>query len=299
MGLLDKVRDFFYDDEEYEEEIVHKEKKDKKERKIKFEKPEKKEKIDIEPKRQKNETQTISDRELFKAERTFNFPFNMDDDFDEEEKQKPKEDNLEAKEKVETKKYTTRITSYNDVINQREKAETPKIEKEEKKFKPTPVISPIYGILDKNYKKEDLLIDSSLELSKTKKINYESVRKRAYPKMYDTKEENETSVEDEKGIFYNLDDEDKESKNEDDEVKIIYNDVEFEDNEEAENDNKNITIGERIEKYEKKLEKEKEADSEEKEENEDDAILSETKEQDLFNLIDNMYNSEEEDEEEE
>ena len=292
MGLLDKVRDFFYDEEEYEEEVVHKEKKDKKERKIIFEKTDKKDKKDIEPKRQKNETQTISDRELFKAERTFNFPFNMDDDFNEEVK--PEENKKEEPEKKETKKYTTKITSYNDVFNQREKVEkTVKEEPEIKKFRPTPVISPIYGILDKNYKKEDLLIDSSLELAKTKKINYESVRKRAYPKMYENEEE--TQIKDDKGIFYNLDEEAKEN----DEVKIIYNDVEFEDNEEIENDDKNVTIGERIEKYEKKLEKKKDVDSEKKVENEDEAILSETKEQDLFNLIDNMYNSEEEDEEEE
>ena len=35
--------------------------------------------------------------------------------------------------------------------------EQPKIIKEEKRvFKPTPIISPVYGVLDKNYNKEDI-----------------------------------------------------------------------------------------------------------------------------------------------
>ena len=86
----------------------------------------------------------------------------------------------------------------------------------------------------------------------------------------------------EKDIFYNLDE--KEDKEEDDEVKIIYNDVTFDEEDE------DVTIGEKIEKYENELDND---------DLEDNDILSKTGEQDLFNLIDNMYNSDDEEDEEE
>ena len=84
--------------------------------------------------------------------------------------------------------------------------------------------------------------------------------------------------EDIKGIFFNLNEEktDEINKDDDDEVKIIYNDVSFDENED--NTNK-----ESIENKEPSID--------------EDNILSETKEQDLFNLIDDMYSSDDEDEE--
>ena len=33
-----------------------------------------------------------------------------------------------------------------------------KTKEEKKQFKPTPIISPVYGVLDQNYKKEDLIV---------------------------------------------------------------------------------------------------------------------------------------------
>ncbi|MBQ9023595.1 MAG: hypothetical protein IJ105_00060 [Bacilli bacterium] len=266
MGILDKVRDFFYDDE-YEEENEKNLSKHK-------EKP-KKEKIKIVEKTEDlEEKQEISERELFKAERTFNFPFDVDDEEPEEKKEevKPVEKEPVYKSYDNEYKQTKPLSIRNYTKYEKEE------EKEsEKKFKPTPVISPIYGILDKNYKKEDLLIDNTKE-PEEKKLDYETVRKRAYSKVYDTGEEES------KSIFFNLD---EEKKDEEDEVKIIYNDVETE--EETQDDN-NKTIGEKIEEYENSL-------KEENNESEDENILSETKEQDLFNLIDNMYNSDEDEEE--
>ena len=274
MSILEKVRDFFYDDEEdILEDIKKKPSKHGKEKKEKIKIIEKEE-IKEEPK----ETQSISERELFKAERTFNFPFDVEDDITEKEEVKEvpviekKEEYKPQREYKETKPLSIRnYTKY-------EKEEEP-----EKKFKPTPVISPIYGILDKNYKKEDLLISDNKTKVEEKKLDYETVRKRAYSKAYKTEEENDS-----KGIFFNLDEEKKEDE---DEVKIIYNDVE-----EEKEDDKTKTIGEKIEEYEKSLKKEEVEDIETTEE---ENILSETKEQDLFNLIDNMYNSDEEDDEEE
>jgi len=56
--------------------------------------------------------------------------------------------------------------------------------KEEKSyFKPSPIISPIYGILDKNYKKEDVVQKRDIKLSNSferDKISIDDIRKKAY-----------------------------------------------------------------------------------------------------------------------
>ena len=285
MSLLEKVRNFFYDDE-YEEEIEP-------------EKPhhkEKKEKIKIkEHKEEPKERQEISERELFKAERTFNFPMDIED---EEEEIPTRKNIIEEEEKEEVVKvHKPRIeeikkeeVSYNGIRDYARYEEKKEERNEPKRFKPTPVISPIYGILDKNYKKEDVLMDVNQEHESPKKVDYDTVRKRAYADVY-------TKPEETKGIFYNLEEEKEEPEDTDfdeadEDVKIIYNDVNYDEEEKNDDD---MTIGEKIDAYEKEKEEDIDINSEYED---DDQILSETKEQDLFNLIDNMYNSEEEEEEE-
>ena len=285
MSLLEKVRNFFYDDE-YEEDIEP-------------EKPqhkEKKEKIKIkEHKEEPKERQEISERELFKAERTFNFPMDIED---EEEEIPTRKNIIEEEEKEEVVKvHKPRIeeikkeeVSYNGIRDYARYEEKKEERNEPKRFKPTPVISPIYGILDKNYKKEDVLMDVNQEHESPKKVDYDTVRKRAYADVY-------TKPEETKGIFYNLEEEKEEPEDTDfdeadEDVKIIYNDVNYDEEEKNDDD---MTIGEKIDAYEKEKEEDIDINSEYED---DDQILSETKEQDLFNLIDNMYNSEEEEEEE-
>lgn len=63
-------------------------------------------------------------------------------------------------------------------------------EKKEDKtyFKPSPIISPIYGILDKNYKKEELRAkdENSYEIPRgNKKVDFESVHKKAFGSLAD------------------------------------------------------------------------------------------------------------------
>ena len=65
--------------------------------------------------------------------------------------------------------------------------EQPKILKEEKKyFKPTPIISPVYGVLDKNYNKEDIKTkkDTTKHYTNTT-ITIDEVRKKAYGTLED------------------------------------------------------------------------------------------------------------------
>lgn len=278
MSLLEKVRNFFYDDE-YEEEIEP-------------EKPhhkEKKEKIKIKDFREdRKEKQDISERELFKAERTFNFPMDIEEEEERIPVRREKEQKIEEEEDIKVYKpkfeepKEQKEVSYSGIRTYAKKEERREEREAPKKFRPTPVISPIYGIMDKNYTKEDLIMDASNDYEAPKKVDYDTVRKKAYSSAYSK------SLDDTKGIFFNLDEEKEEVKNEEDEdVKITYNDVTVE--EEQKDDD--VTIGEKIDEYEKQLE-------EDEDEFEENQVLSETKEQDLFNLIDNMYNSEDEEDEE-
>lgn len=63
---------------------------------------------------------------------------------------------------------------------------------EERKFKPSQMISPVYGVLDKNYKKEDIKVkDERLyEIPRRKSLNYEDIRKKAYGTLTDELEKN-------------------------------------------------------------------------------------------------------------
>ena len=65
--------------------------------------------------------------------------------------------------------------------------EQPKIIKEEKRvFKPTPIISPVYGVLDKNYNKEDIKPKKEKTSYYTNtSITIDEVRKKAYGTLED------------------------------------------------------------------------------------------------------------------
>lgn len=50
-------------------------------------------------------------------------------------------------------------------------------------FKPSPIISPIYGVLDKNYKKEDVVSKREVKISSSfsrEKLNFDDIRKKAF-----------------------------------------------------------------------------------------------------------------------
>lgn len=56
-------------------------------------------------------------------------------------------------------------------------------------FKPSPIISPIYGILDKNYRKEEVVTKRETRIASTyKKPDLDSVRNRAFAKIDEDKE---------------------------------------------------------------------------------------------------------------
>lgn len=56
---------------------------------------------------------------------------------------------------------------------------------EKRTFKPTPVISPVYGVLDKNYSKEDIRPKKEVKVSTTSSKTIDEVRKKAFGTLED------------------------------------------------------------------------------------------------------------------
>lgn len=64
--------------------------------------------------------------------------------------------------------------------------EQTKVKEEKKHFKPTPIISPVYGVLDKNYNKEDIAPVKEKKISYTNtSVSIDEVRKKAYGTLED------------------------------------------------------------------------------------------------------------------
>jgi hypothetical protein len=63
----------------------------------------------------------------------------------------------------------------------------PEVKVEKKYFQPSPVISPVYGILDKNYHKDDITNKkkNSNDIQREKKANVDDVRKKAFGTLVD------------------------------------------------------------------------------------------------------------------
>ena len=156
-----------------------------------------------------------------------------------------------------------------------------------KTFKPSPVISPVYGVLDKNYKKEDIVAkrpSTSREdyfnyKGSDEAIAFEDIRKKAFGTLEDELENTLTKVEVNKYEDIAQTVTPKEKKALEDEAVKNSKEEDIEDM----FFNSNMTLEEAISKYESKNKEDLE-----KVNNKDDLIES-----DLFNLIDSMYEKKE------
>jgi len=200
MGLFNKIKDILFDEKTVKIPVITKEKEVKKTSK----KKEEDEELVIE------EIKTETEEELFdmpklkeEAEEevrssAFTFPI-----FDEDD-----EDDILGTARIKTreeKKSEKRYggfdflssTSYKPKNEKSRYDKTSYYEPEPKKpFKPSPVISPVYGILNENYKKEDIVSrnDSSTRLS-SEKLDLDSVRKKAYGTLEEEIEESLNKTE--------------------------------------------------------------------------------------------------------
>ena len=122
-------------------------------------------------KQEEKHIQPIEEKKVMKREEKFVFPVYFDEKDFEKIEEKPK--------KVEEKKQPEKREVYGTKI---EKKEQPKV------FKPTPIISPIYGVLDKNYHKEDITskkVVRSEYRNPDKPLTIDEVRKKAYGTLED------------------------------------------------------------------------------------------------------------------
>ena len=154
MGLFDKVKNLFT--EEVEEEPIRKEIKPVEVVKPSIELPD-----PVEEKEVKEPVKTREEK----------FVFFTDDDF--KDLEKPKKEEIKKVEKKEEKRSAYNGASF-------------KPQQEVKKeFKPSPIISPVYGVLDKNYKKEEIVTKKSPTVYHSSKITIDDIRNKAYGTVED------------------------------------------------------------------------------------------------------------------
>ena len=113
-------------------------------------------------------------KEEKKPTREEKFVYFTDDDFKDLDKPK-KEEVKKVEKKVEPKPLAYKGASI--TVNQQPE---PK-----KEFKPSPIISPVYGVLDKNYDKEDIKPKSKPTVYRSSTITIDDVRNKAYGTVED------------------------------------------------------------------------------------------------------------------
>ena len=163
-----------------------------------------------------------------------------------------------------------------------------------KVFKPSPVISPIYGILDKDYKKEEITT-KKVEIKETplstSAATYDSVRRKAYGTLEDDLEDtlnkmNKLTPDDIKDEVQKIDNDVNKLEERSNKIEDLISKIEFSP-ETNNNNNSNISVGE----LEDKVKLENFDDTAEL--STDKTMTDSTLEHDLFNLIDSMYDDKE------
>lgn len=291
MGLLNKIKGILFEEVEEDEVVNTPKAEEKKPIAEKIEPQKKVEEVET-PKvnvvKPKAEVEQLNERELFKSDNTSPFF-----DFDEEEfsnmsrVQKPKPSTnvleYERKKKME-KRYD--MGSFTKV----ERTEVV----EKKKFKPSPIISPVYGILNEDYRPEDIKNKSEVITNNT--LDFNSVRKKAFGE--EVKEEPKTTYYEET-VTVKLKENDEEKKQKvktidellenTSDVTIDVEEPKVEEKLDAINEDPEVNDYEKIDEDLEELTPKKDVEKSEYEKVEDDDTL----ENDLFDLIDSMYDNRE------
>ncbi len=226
MGLIDKLKNVFFEEveEDEEEELpqTFAKKVDVPKRKISFLKNDDEEVKEKETEKMTDEDdeETVHEEEEFVPTDTFIevekepetpkvVPMMFDDDdFQEDDSVDYTETKSEPVYRREDRNYERDLypeqrESYTESISNKPTYSYTKTtyreEKETKGFRPSPIISPIYGILDKNYHKEEVITKRETRISTSYgKPDLDSVRNRAFAKVDEEKEVTKTKKEEEK-----------------------------------------------------------------------------------------------------
>lgn len=277
MSLFNKIKDILFEEEEQTETI-----KMVKEEPVKKEPVERKVENSIQSNNDfngnnftKEEVEFPKEKDLF-TDNSFRFP-----DFDEEE----------FKSSIPKRQTTSNVLDYErkKVSEKRDRDyirydrnETKELV-EKKKFKPSPIISPVYGVLNQDYRPEDVKNRGE----ETPILNVDEVRKKAFePEVLIT--ESKSEVIDEPVVTFFEEKEEKTSNFED--MKSIDELLESASDEEITlEDELEISSGNNLDAINEELNNYKEVEEEIKPNKESDDTL----ENDLFELIDSMYETRE------
>lgn len=170
MKLINKIKGILFDEEEIELPEINKEP-------VKTVKETSIVKEDDSIKEIKIPKDDFSDKNNYKSESTFTFPIDFDDEVEEVE---PVRTRFEEKRESIRENTRRETKDFSQFLNKKE---------EKKHFKPTPIISPVYGILDQNYKKEDVIVKKDA-LRTFNELSLDEVRKRAFGTLEDDLESN-------------------------------------------------------------------------------------------------------------
>lgn len=151
--------------------------------------------VQAQPNVQPTVQQSVQDRSAYQKQDTFKFPVFNDKDIEKTmsrsrsvmEPSRPTQRMVMPEQPV--RREEPRMTATSPVM-----APTPAPEK--KSFRPSPVISPIYGVLDKNYKKEEI-VERKEEIEKSiprNELSYDTVRRKAYGTLEDDLEDTLMSI---------------------------------------------------------------------------------------------------------
>lgn len=191
MKLLDKIKDLFMDEvaEDEEIELEEDEREEYKEpprdvlptvMRQTIEKEEEK-KVELRSKKVESQGEKVNGDIPLEPAKKFSFPIDFEDDISLKNSNKTGINvNVLKREKENIKKVSELYPKKEEVV-------------EKPKFKATPVISPVYGILDKNYRKEEVKEKSeetSIMKRPSKKVDFETVRKKAFGNLADEIKDN-------------------------------------------------------------------------------------------------------------
>lgn len=216
MGLLEKLKNTFFEEEYVEVEEPVKPEKVARKVEVKEIKKEKKNKVkeaqdelnEIEESLVKEEKEELPKKENFSDRDLVNRNAKLsvfdDDDF-EETKEIPKVAKPVEPKKIYGESADKIYESIKDVNTYEPKNHTA-YGATESKFQPTPIISPIYGVLDRNYRKEEVVDkkDKPSSYVSRKHADLDSVRKKAYGNNSRYFMEEKDEEEDDKPLLYDM-----------------------------------------------------------------------------------------------
>ena len=145
----------------------------------------------------------FEDEDLFKEEDEYNedIPVNEEVEMEEEEEETPP---VKEKFKPPLLYQGKKDSNYIDSLKKETyNAPRKEVDSSDRKFRPSPIISPIYGILDKNYKKEEIRTKTDTSFNSEKKEKaIDNILKKAYVEENKTreKEREETREKTEKKV---------------------------------------------------------------------------------------------------